>query len=235
MRGTMEDDGLESTIVFFDGPPAATSEIPASSMPPAPIVGKIAYDPRGGGLTTDPDDPALKRGRPDEEPVPMNEKYLVLPDEERMKGYLQPVRRSYVHAHAPKGPMFPLRDLTAEEAETHAGYGYAKYEEYPDSYREENNTTALGHFWTQAQLDLANKVCGGKTTMGVVLAETYARDPWYYSATYCAVCHMHRPLVEFVWDDGSDQSLDPFLWTEEQVAAVVARRKELEEQSTKED
>lgn len=48
------------------------------------------------GLTTDPNDPCLKRGV-DVEPEGMNECYLVLSEEERAKGFVRPVRRSYVH------------------------------------------------------------------------------------------------------------------------------------------
>lgn len=46
--------------------------------------------------TTDPSDPRLGRGA-DDKPVPQNEAYLVLSDEERAKGFVRPVRRSYVH------------------------------------------------------------------------------------------------------------------------------------------
>ena len=44
------------------------------------------------------------------------------------------------------------------------------------------------------------------TTMGRAIAETYARDPHFYGATYCACCRMHRtvgPDGEFLWMDGS--------------------------------
>jgi hypothetical protein len=41
--------------------------------------------------------------------------------------------------------------------------------------------------------------CGGVTTMGIALCETYARDPRFYSHTYCAVCQRHRLVEEFVW------------------------------------
>ena len=44
--------------------------------------------------------------------------------------------------------------------------------------------------------------CGQKTTMGSAIAETYARDPSFYGATYCCTCRMHRPLAEFEWLDG---------------------------------
>jgi hypothetical protein len=96
-------------------------------------------------LTTDPKDPRLTRGS-DKEPVPQAEVYLVLSEEERAKGFIRPVRRTYRH-------------------------------------------------------DAGN--CGGITTMGLELAETYARDPGFYGSTYCCTCRMHRPVAEFRWaDDG---------------------------------
>ena len=45
--------------------------------------------------------------------------------------------------------------------------------------------------------------CGTITTMSQAIAETYARNPQFYGATYCAHCRMHRPVGpdgEFVWD-----------------------------------
>ena len=71
--------------------------------------------------------------------------YLVLCPEERAKGFVRPVRRSYVHTK-----------------------------------------------------------CGTLTTMGLALAETYARDPKFYGGTFCCGCHAHFPVAEFTWDsDGS--------------------------------
>ena len=46
--------------------------------------------------------------------------------------------------------------------------------------------------------------CGAQTTMGETLSQTYARDPRFYGATYCAHCKMHRTLDEFVWDNPSN-------------------------------
>ncbi len=43
--------------------------------------------------------------------------------------------------------------------------------------------------------------CGALTTMGLALCETYARDPRFYGATYCARCRMHLPVADFVWDE----------------------------------
>ncbi len=90
-------------------------------------------------LTTDPTDPDLRRGI-DNDQVPQNKKYLVLSDEELAKGFVRPVRESYVHS-----------------------------------------------------------TCGTVTTMGLKLAETYARDPHFYGATYCVNCSKHLPVHEFRW------------------------------------
>ena len=77
----------------------------------------------------------------------MQKGYVVLSDDERAKGFIRPVRRSYVH-----------------------------------------NT------------------CGTVTTMGQRIAETYARDPAFYSGTFCSHCRNHFPLDQFVWD-GTDQQV----------------------------
>lgn len=95
------------------------------------------------GVTDDPTDPRLVRGI-DDEPCPQGEVYLVLSEEERRKGYVRPLRTTYVHT-----------------------------------------------------------VCGAVTTMGLAIAETYARKPDFYGGTFCVRCSQHRPLSEFVWEDGS--------------------------------
>jgi hypothetical protein len=41
--------------------------------------------------------------------------------------------------------------------------------------------------------------CGTVTTMGRALSETYARDPQFYSHTFCVNCNQHLPVSEFVW------------------------------------
>lgn len=46
--------------------------------------------------------------------------------------------------------------------------------------------------------------CMGITRMSTAIAETYARQPGFYGATYCCHCHMHRPVGqdgEFTWVD----------------------------------
>lgn len=99
------------------------------------------------GITDDRDDPRLSNI----DESGMQEAYLVLSDEERAKGFVRPVRQSYIH-----------------------------------------------------------EVCGAVTTMGLAIAETYARDPGFYGGTFCATCRDHFPVGaegEFVWDDGSGQKV----------------------------
>ena len=89
--------------------------------------------------TADPNDPALAQIGPDG----MQAAYLVLSDDERLRGFVRPIRYSYLHL-----------------------------------------------------------VCGTVTTMGSAIAETYARQPNFYGATYCSRCHGHYPVGEkgqFVW------------------------------------
>lgn len=116
--------------------------------------------------------------------------YVVLSEEERKKGFVRPVRQSYVHV-GPLRPKYPLRDLTEEENKRYSQYGYFKYEQYPE------DETTLGKYWTQSELN--KKGCGATTTMSLPLAETYARDPEFYGATFCTGCGAHHPVGEFIW------------------------------------
>lgn len=50
--------------------------------------------------------------------------------------------------------------------------------------------------------------CGAVTTMARSIAETYARQPSFYGATYCCACRMHLPVGpngEFIWVDGGER------------------------------
>jgi len=127
--------------------------------------------------------------------------YVVLSEAERAKGFVKPVRDCYVHNGPPPAPD-NLRDLTDEERRFY-GEEFAKYQPYSPG------GSAVGRFWTQAEIDRAGKHCGAVTTMGLALAETYARDPRFYSGTFCIRCQTHFPLSEFVWRDG--EPMDPSL------------------------
>jgi hypothetical protein len=130
----------------------------------------------------------------------MQKNYLVLSEEERAKGFVRPVRQKYRHVGI-AGPQHPLRDLKDDERDYGGPDGYAKFETYPA------DAAAVGRFWSQADLDRVGKGCGTVTTMGLALSETYAREPRFYGATFCAGCRVHLPVGddgEFVWEpDGS--------------------------------
>lgn len=56
-------------------------------------------------------------------------------------------------------------------------------------------------------------VCGTVTRMSQAIAETYARQPSFYGATYCVACGKHRPVGadgEFHWvDDAHPERQSP--------------------------
>ena len=66
-------------------------------------------------LVTDPDDPRLTHGI-DDEPAPQASAYLVLSETERAKGFVRPVRRSYIHTggDAPCGSVTTMSQALAE-------------------------------------------------------------------------------------------------------------------------
>ena len=153
----------------------------------------------------------------------MQKGYVVLSPEERAKGFVKPVRRKYRHTGPPAAPA-NLRDLTAEEIKNHGSYGYVKFEPYEPG----SHGSATGRFWTQPQLDRAGRYCGVVTMTALSLAETYARDPHFYSGTFCVGCGTHYPLLEFLWEpDG--EPMEPGMqaaWAVEQAARQAQHRKD---------
>lgn len=60
-------------------------------------------------------------------------------------------------------------------------------------------------FVRPVRISYRHETCGAVTTMATAIAETYAREPRFYGATYCCSCRMHLPVGEhgeFVWLDG---------------------------------
>lgn len=113
--------------------------------------------------------------------------YWVLSEEERAKGFLRPVRCSYIHTGVI--PEHPTRLLTKEEKELSVGRDYVCFMPNPGSSK-------VGRFFTAAKIN----GCNTKTTMTRAIAETYARDPSFYGSTFCCKCNAHFPVEEFVWD-----------------------------------
>ena len=96
------------------------------------------------GRPPDPDYAELHNApQPVKERSGQHADYYVLCPEERAKGFVRPVRQSYIHDK-----------------------------------------------------------CRTKTHMSLALAETYARDPKFYGATFCCCCGAHFPVAEFKWEDG---------------------------------
>lgn len=94
-------------------------------------------------------EPAEHVGAPTAERLPDGQlaDHWILSEEERARGFVRPVRRTYVHGR-----------------------------------------------------------CGVATSMPQAIAETYAREPSFYGATFCCGCKEYLPVGEggdFFWDDGS--------------------------------
>lgn len=182
-----DDEKLDEVIERIDN-------APLNRKPGHPEVVTLSGNPR---------DPNYQGGDPrDIDPsTGMHQDYWVLSKEERAKGFVKPVRKSYIHTGA--RPKYSLVDLTDEQKELYKDVGYVKFEKYPEG------STATGRFWTQEKLSSG---CGNLTSMGTALAETYARDPHFYGSTYCCTCMKHFPLDEFKWinNDGSlGEVMDP--------------------------
>jgi hypothetical protein len=161
-------------------------------------------------LTTDPNDPDIKRGL-DEGPQPQNKKYLVLSEEELAKGFIRPVRTTYIHVGKKvdrEGTIEKLEEHLEDASDFAKNYysranGYVAYLKYPES-----RLPVVGCYIKQEDLDAFNSKekyvggCGTTTTMHRTLAETWARDIKFYGATYCVSCYKHLPVDEFTWLDG---------------------------------
>lgn len=159
------------------------------------------------GLTTDPDDPELGRGPGGEG---LNKKYLVLSEEERAKGFVRPVRRGYMHVGRalcgkPNGDLYEKRLLWGTLREDVAAFVCSGLPGHDGECSSWLPVTAK----ELDQVEREGKVggCGTVTWMAQAIAETYARQPTFYGATYCCGCKTHLPVGahgEFVWMDRSE-------------------------------
>lgn len=193
---------LEAAGAFYVPPARGENEEDLELCPAARDASKVVR-PAGEGnpkATTDGEPPAdgnwdAPAPKPIDPATGQHGAYFVMPEEERKKGFVRPVRRSYQHVGI--RPQHPTRDLTDEEKEFWEGEGYVKFEVYPEGFR----PNTKGRFWKQEELESG---CGTVTKMGRSLAETYAREPKYYGQTFCCGCGTHLPVEEFVWD-GTDE------------------------------
>jgi hypothetical protein len=144
----------------------------------------------------EPVTPAGSVPNPEKLPDGQHVDHWILSDEERAKGFVRPVRRSYRHVGI--RPKYPTRELTEEEKRDGAPFGYVLFEQYPES-----EAPVTGRMWTKAKLGSG---CGTVTTAPQKIAETWAAKPDFYGTTFCCGCGAYLPVEEFVWD-GSDARL----------------------------
>jgi hypothetical protein len=146
-------------------------------------------------ITTDRSNPDLKKVKENGQ----NEAYIVLSEEERAKGFVRPLRDTYVHVG--KVPLYKGIHQMLEETDEH----YPKYVAVMTVMEKEDGSFLGGSYVTQEELDAwqNNKMiggCGTSTTMNSrEIVETYARNPSFYGATFCCGCGKHLPVGEFVW------------------------------------
>lgn len=68
-----------------------------------------------------------------------------------------------------------------------------QYENYP--------TIDEGEFRQKVRSVYIHEECGGTTTMKKELAESVARNPDYYSKTFCVTCEEYVPVEEVHWKE----------------------------------
>jgi len=159
-------------------------------------------------LTTDKNDPCLNTPKGEGQ---QNECYLVLSEEERTKGFVRPYRNRYIHVGRNITKHWKgIHRLIAEE-ET-SKFTAKKYVAVMTVLTNEEGEFMGGAYVTQEQLDKWKKGereggCGGKTIMAREIAETYARNPSFYGSTWCMNCQDHIDVNEFIWDDGSGETV----------------------------
>lgn len=134
----------------------------------------------------------------------MQKNYLVLSDAERAKGFVRPVRLAYKHAgRLVCGKPRYMDKLALDPGKVawvcagppgHEGDCFTWLQASEQELKRFDRTSHLGG-------------CDSVTTMGRELAETYAREPGFYGATFCVNCRKHLPVGasgEFIWEpDGS--------------------------------
>jgi hypothetical protein len=151
-------------------------------------------------LTTDKNDPRLGRGV-DEKPTPQNEVYLVLSEEEIAKGYVRPVRTTYIHV----GRKYDNPPIMLDKPEFFNGKEYIALIDIFSDGKKLGATYLTKQDIEQYNVNGYIGGCGFTTTMNRTIAETYAREPYFYSSTYCVSCQKHLPVSEFLWDGTNER------------------------------
>ncbi len=118
-----------------------------------------------------------------------------------IRDFIQRLHRSFGATvpgteEAPKTTLADGRPVTPDHREIDPATGLQK--DYVVLSAEER---AKG-FVRPVRVSYVHDVCGVETRMGLSIAETYARDPSFYGATFRVACKRHFPVGadgQFVW------------------------------------
>lgn len=101
-----------------------------------------------------------------------------------------------------------MSDLTVDPSDARLGHGSDEQQtSQNDAYLILSDEERSKGYVRPVRLAYVHKTCGTVTRMSLEIAQTYAHDPKFYGSTYCVHCRMHRPVSEFVWNDGSNQAV----------------------------
>lgn len=76
-------------------------------------------------------------------------------------------------------------------------------ERLEDGQYENHPTLDEGDFKKPIRIEYIHNECGETTRIGQYIAESFARDPDYYTKTFCVHCGDYYPVGEFRWaEDG---------------------------------
>lgn len=100
-----------------------------------------------------------------------------------------------------------MSPTTTDPSDPRLGHGVdTEQNEQHDVYLVLSDEERAKGFVRPLRRHYVHTVCGAETTMSQAIAESYARNPHFYGATYCIACRKHLPVGadgEFVWDDGT--------------------------------
>lgn len=69
----------------------------------------------------------------------------------------------------------------------------------PDGQHERHPTNTEGEYVAPIRNKYIHSKCGVVTQVGSAIADTYARNPTFYSRTFCIGCGEYFPISEFNW------------------------------------
>lgn len=99
-----------------------------------------------------------------------------------------------------------MADLTSDRNDPRLTYGVDKEPtKQAEAYLILSEEERAKGFVRPVRTKYVCKKCGTATSMSLPLAETYARDPKFYGATYCCGCQKHLPVSNFIWDGTEEE------------------------------